>query len=282
MISRVIVIGAILLTVALMPISEPMAGTNSAASLRLDLYKSNQQTVDVAVYAEGVSDLTAYRIDLLYDSELFSWNEPSTLASCEGKRNILSSRGGATPISLKTQRENRVIVANAIVKPDHRTAPSGEGLLGVISFIPSGELPVGSEVTFTLARIELKGIAKDDIDLIESLDPVQIVVRRTRSGFKDTQDIPTVYSLSQNYPNPFNPETTIAYDVPEDSRAKLVIYNINGQAVRKLMEGQADAGSYSLVWNGLDEEGRSVASGVYFYILKAGDFTATRKMVLLR
>ena len=283
MTSRIIVIVVVLLTVTLLPLSETVAGTNSAASLRLDLHKGNQQVVNVAVYAEDVSELTAYRIDLQYDSNLFSWNDISTQASSEGGEvNMLSSKGGITPIFLKTQREDRIIVANAIMKPDHRTTPSGDGLLGVISFTPSGELPVGSEVTFSLSRAELKGIARDDIDIIEALGPVQLTVRLTLSGFKDPKYIPTAYSLSQNYPNPFNPETVIHYDLPLRSHVAISVYNMMGQKVTTLVDNKMDAGSHFVVWDGKDNNGESVASGIYLYRMETDRFVQTRKLVLMK
>ncbi len=94
---------------------------------------------------------------------------------------------------------------------------------------------------------------------------------------------PLANSLSQNYPNPFNPETTIPYALSSDAVVSLTIYNIAGQVVRKLVDGEAlAAGQYQAVWDGRSESGTSVASGMYFYLLHAGDYLAKRKMVLLR
>ena len=95
--------------------------------------------------------------------------------------------------------------------------------------------------------------------------------------------VPLANSLSQNYPNPFNPETTIRYDLSRDAIVSLTIYNITGQVVRKLVDGESlAAGQYQAVWDGRSESGASVASGMYFYLLHAGDYVAKRKMVLLR
>ena len=94
---------------------------------------------------------------------------------------------------------------------------------------------------------------------------------------------PVANSLSQNYPNPFNPETTIPYDLSSEAIVSLTIYNIAGQVVRKLVDGESlAAGQYQAVWDGRSESGASVASGMYFYLLHAGDYVAKRKMVLLR
>ena len=95
--------------------------------------------------------------------------------------------------------------------------------------------------------------------------------------------LPLANSLSQNYPNPFNPETTIRYDLSSGAVVSLTIYNIAGQVVRKLVDGESlAAGQYQAVWDGRNESGASVASGMYFYLLHAGDYVAKRKMVLLR
>ncbi len=94
--------------------------------------------------------------------------------------------------------------------------------------------------------------------------------------------IPDEYSLSQNYPNPFNPGTTIEFAIPVDGKIVMDVIDISGQRVRRLDEGYKQAGSYSVVWDGLNERGMKVASGVYFYRIRAGDFVKMRKMVLLK
>lgn len=93
---------------------------------------------------------------------------------------------------------------------------------------------------------------------------------------------PMVYSLSQNYPNPFNPATVIRYALPEASRVELRIYNILGQPVRKLLDGELPAGVYEVLWEGNDESGRPVSSGTYFYQIRAGDFIQAKKMQLIK
>ena len=95
--------------------------------------------------------------------------------------------------------------------------------------------------------------------------------------------VPLANALRPNYPNPFNPETTIGYALSGDAIVSLTIYNLAGQVVRQLVDGEAlAAGSYQAVWDGRSESGASVASGLYFYVLHAGDYVAKRKMVLLR
>ncbi len=90
-------------------------------------------------------------------------------------------------------------------------------------------------------------------------------------------DLPRSFALSQNYPNPFNPTTTIKYDLPKNSDVSLTIYNVTGQKVSEFNQENQPAGSHIFNW-----DATKVSSGVYFYKLTAGDFTATKKMMLLK
>jgi len=102
--------------------------------------------------------------------------------------------------------------------------------------------------------------------------------------------IPRVFALHQNYPNPFNPSTSIVIDIAAgaqgregaDVRARVTIFNLRGQRMRILLDEDRKPGRYLLKWDGRDERGESVGSGVYFYRMVAGDFTSTRKMLLLK
>jgi len=89
-------------------------------------------------------------------------------------------------------------------------------------------------------------------------------------------------SLSQNYPNPFNPETKINFNLHEDKNIEINIYNIKGQKVKQLVNDYLLAGHYSVVWNGKDDSGKSVTSGVYFYKMKSGNYSGTKKMILMK
>jgi hypothetical protein len=94
--------------------------------------------------------------------------------------------------------------------------------------------------------------------------------------------IPTEYSLDQNYPNPFNPETTIRYAIPEAGTVKLSIYSLEGKLVKQLENGFKETGSYQVNWDGINESGESVSSGIYLYRLEVGNFSNVRKMIFLK
>lgn len=97
----------------------------------------------------------------------------------------------------------------------------------------------------------------------------------------DTPVYPVSFSLEQNYPNPFNPATTIEYHIESASDVAIVIYDILGRRVQTLVNEKKNAGVYKVDWNGLDQAGNKVASGVYFYRLNAGDKSFVRKMVMI-
>jgi hypothetical protein len=101
-------------------------------------------------------------------------------------------------------------------------------------------------------------------------------------NFEQRQIAPRDFSLRQNAPNPFNPATWIPYQLDRESRVVIRIYDISGQSVRTLDIGQKAAGVYRTHWDGKNQAGHAVGSGVYFYSMKAGPFSATRKMLLLR
>ena len=89
-------------------------------------------------------------------------------------------------------------------------------------------------------------------------------------------------ALLANFPNPFNPSTTIQYTLREEAPVALTVFNVHGREVRTLIRGTEQAGPHEAVWDGKDNHGRGVGSGLYFYLLRAGDFQDTRKMVLLK
>ncbi len=98
----------------------------------------------------------------------------------------------------------------------------------------------------------------------------------------DQTILPTEYALAQNQPNPFNPSTDIIFSLPAAGQARLAVYNMLGQEVAVLADATYPAGVHRVVWTGCDAAGAPVASGVYLYRLTAGDFAATKKMVLMK
>jgi hypothetical protein len=115
-------------------------------------------------------------------------------------------------------------------------------------------------------------------------DTVEVVTTDVRwiEGSAEEDNLPTSFSVSQNYPNPFNPATQFKFDLPRASQVKIEIFNILGQRVKTLVDERRRAGSHVVDWNGQDERGVEVSSGVYFYRMWADEFSDIKKMVLLK
>ena len=88
--------------------------------------------------------------------------------------------------------------------------------------------------------------------------------------------------LNNNYPNPFNPVTNISYSMVETGNVTLEVYNLRSQLVKTLVNDVKETGDYTVTWNGTDNSNKLVSSGVYFYKMKAGNYTATKKMILMK
>ena len=94
--------------------------------------------------------------------------------------------------------------------------------------------------------------------------------------------IPEVFSIYQNYPNPFNPVTTLRYDLPEDALVNITVYDMMGNVVKNLVNANQSSGHKSVQWDATNNQGQSVSAGVYLYIIEAGEFRQTKKMILLK
>jgi hypothetical protein len=140
----------------------------------------------------------------------------------------------------------------------------------------------------TIFRLPVQ-LAENNIDSIKVMISTGANNNVSMIGSKQTDIrnmIPSNWVLYQNYPNPFNPSTTIEFDVPEITgkipRVAVQIFNILGQKVTTMERDIHDAGRYSIKWNGVSENGTRIASGVYFYRLLAGDYTSTKKMIMMK
>ena len=115
----------------------------------------------------------------------------------------------------------------------------------------------------------------------------RLTVTTENSGYiTDVDDnrpgMPDAFRLHPNYPNPFNPTTTISYDLPENTRVVLRIYDTRGQEVRSLVDEFQESGYRNVRWDGKDDRGICVSSGLYMYKISAGDFTSSRKCLLMK
>lgn len=143
--------------------------------------------------------------------------------------------------------------------------------------IPAGE---GSLVRLAITGSDVSSLALEQAILVDAnANHFQVTVL-PKEDVKAT--LPQDFALLQNYPNPFNPETEISYVLPNACHVRLSIYNLLGQRIRTLVDGYQAAGHQTVRWDGTDEQGNKVASGIYFYRIQAGEFTDAKKMILMK
>ena len=153
----------------------------------------------------------------------------------------------------------------------------------------TGDVSVGSRASVEVT-LDATGLDAGDYyaDIIISSNggdtvivPVALHVGAT--GIDDGElDTAPVYVLKGASPNPFNPVTTVTYEAPADASVRLAIYSVAGRLVRTLVDGEVGAGQRTVVWDGRDDRGVEVQSGVYFCLMEAGGFNDTAKMVLMK
>ena len=102
------------------------------------------------------------------------------------------------------------------------------------------------------------------------------------TGIRSGETLPVLFELKQNYPNPFNPVTTISYSLPKEAQTKLTIYSLTGELIVTLVDANQPSGIHRLIWNGKEQNGYSVGSGIYLLKLEADMYTQTRKIVFLK
>jgi hypothetical protein len=156
----------------------------------------------------------------------------------------------------------------------------------------SGDEPVEVPATWTPYSVELVGYTNQIVrigihcvsqqTLFMMLDDVMVVNDGATVGNPNQPLIPETTQLRGNYPNPFNPETTISFDLKENANVKIDIFNIKGQRVATIADGDYQVGRHSIIWKGTDLHGKSVSSGVYFYKMHTGAYTQTRRMILMK
>jgi len=154
--------------------------------------------------------------------------------------------------------------------------------------IISGDSYVSAPVEWTEYVYDLSAYAEQQIRVgikCESNDAFIFFVddvKITGPGANPGEVTPLVTSLKGNYPNPFNPETTISYTVRDNSPVAIDVFNVKGQKVRSLVNEVKHAGEHTVIWNGTDDNGRAVSSGVYYFKMTAGKFSSTKKMIMMK
>lgn len=205
----------------------------------------------VPIEVKGLSEVYAAELNLTYDKSLLS------LVKVESGE-LLQGYYLEKKIS-----ENQIKLAMAGTKP---MPESGDLVYFTFKVLPEARPGISTQ-------LEVSHFCLNEISGSGSAFTISI-------GSGETH--PSEFSLFQNYPNPFNPTTEISYSLPEACQVKLSIYNLLGQKVRVLADEYQSAGSKSVEWNGKDDRGIEVAAGIYFYRIEAGNFSQTKKMLLVK
>ncbi len=139
--------------------------------------------------------------------------------------------------------------------------------------------PVGKEqkLTLTIRNTLTEGLTKET-----GTTAKKPVVESWTKEIAFTVEAPKEYHLYDNYPNPFNPSTTIAVELPVQSKVKVVVYDLLGRVLRELADETRDAGYVEYLWDGKNDHGTMVSSGIYFCRVSAGNWHAVRKMVMMK
>lgn len=223
---------------------------------------------DVNIKIDNARRLKGYSIRLQYDPDTFRLTESDGKPAREGSF-LRSNAEGRTTLFLSNKQDSEgcILLSSCIINDTQGV--SGSGVVATMRFRLLGNDP-GFVSIYQPSVVDAN-------DRINELPDASFAI----------QAIPKQTLLLPNYPNPFNPETWIPYQLSSDSDVSIDIYNLNGQLIRSLKLGYKQAGFYinkenAAYWDGKNESGEPISSGVYFYTIRTGDFVSTRKMTILR
>ncbi len=292
---------------ALFPVSTTLVWfTGNAASATLT--QAEQDSTALFLEAGGklfltgqniAEDLASNQSPFLEDYLNVGWVENVAYAFKRGLpgdplgRNLeyLVTAGG-NGANNQTSRDRLDLLEGAVEAFHYTDSPSGTTNLGTAGIWTEGPV-AGSRIVFFgfgFEAVNRPGSVENQATRTQTMQVVLDFLDGI-TGIEDPDDtggpgLPKSFSLSQNYPNPFNPQTSIVYDVPASaeggSRVVLSIYNVRGKKVKTLVDGWKEPGTYRVQWDGRNEQGEELSSGVYFSRLEAGEFVQTRKLVLLK
>ncbi len=173
----------------------------------------------------------------------------------------------------------------------------GETVFDYYNHTVSASMPEGTNVTSLIPEIEISEFATIDPESgtpQNFTDPIEYtvtaengdeqiwVVTVTQVVSSENDPIHSVTKLIGNYPNPFNPSTNIAYSIVEPGNINITVFNTKGQLVKTLVNESKETGDYAVTWNGTDKSNKPVSSGIYYYKMRVGSFTSTKKMILMK
>ena len=198
---------------------------------------------------------------------------------------VAASASGAVNLSWVTESESENLgyyVFRSMVEADGYVRISKDMIKGAGNSTDShnysytdSDVKAGNKYFYKLCSVDYNGYNR-------FYGPISVTVEGTTSVKEFNEVTPSNYSLDQNYPNPFNPETAITFSLKEAGPVSLKIYNIQGQVVRTLLDQSVAAGKYAVMWNGTNDQGVRLVSGIYIYALQVNGFKETRKLNLMK
>lgn len=242
----------------------PGGGSNAGAEIVCAIQAAENDTWYADIMVNGALALSAYSARVVFLAETASLVSVTT-APPGGGVNFLNSSGGATPLTvIESPAAGVVLLANAIQDASALSCPNGDGFLARLTFHGPGPRVVDVTDAFLVdADRRIDGATTRLVDVAGEGWPARPL-------------------LFPNCPNPFNAKTVIVFYVPRDGELDLSIYNVRGQLVRRLVRGFVRAGYHAVPWDGADDRGRLVASGVYLYRLSTAMEVKTRKLLLIK
>jgi len=261
---------------------------------------SYSEIVEIDIYTETSSYTNIYRI-----------NSTNHTPSTEFVTRELPIITGNTPYIRVAFRPHRFygdwffVVDNVVLRrtialetPHNLTAIPGDNMVQLFWQAPESELPMGYNVYRNGEALasDVDDVYYLDDEVVNGLayyyyvravynaseSPPSNIASATPLTELDEVERPMITGLVGNYPNPFNPETVISFSLAREGRVGIDIYNIKGQQVKRLVDEVYSAGEHKVVWNGRDERGAAVSSGIYFYKMVCGDYVGVKKMVMVK
>ena len=240
---------------------EITGGENAFAQVALERFDNGEEDglIRLRMNVDEARNLKGYGFTVQFDQSRYEYVEARQVVD-----GLLSGADGQTALFVASNKTPGEVVIGSMNINGQSADGSGD-LVEIVFRTQDSPLPSDFQV--------LEGVL---VDLTGSVDQI------TNVQVGNLNLLPQEYGLKQNMPNPFNPATTINYQIPEAGRVKIVLYNVLGQEVRTLVDQSMEAGFHNVVWDGADEYGRRVASGLYVYRMTADDFNHIRKMILLK